>query len=463
MRGRFGLWLVAIAAVGLAARLVYALAIAPDLPARGDTLLYHFLANGIADGKGYIRPFSELQHGEPLPTAGYPPLYPLYLAAFSAVGLDSLTAHRAVSCLLGPVAVVLVGLLGRRVAGERAGLVAAALAAVYPQLVMVDGTVITEALYAPLVAGILLAAYRILDRPGWGSAALLGALVGLATLTRTEALLLVVLLAVPACVAAARRRPDGTRGPWRAALRPAAPLALVAVAATALVLAPWVVRNAVTMGEAIVLTTNSGHTAAATVCDETFEAGSPYLGFVRHACALRGPCAGIRDELEQAACQRDEAWRYLRDHAGRVPVVVAVRILRLWELYGYQDDLGYGELWSRSIPVAKAGLVMYGLLVLAAIGGIVRLRRTGTTLWPLLVPALLVTISAATTFGFSRYRLAAEIPLVVLGVVWGADAVRSRTGRASRAARGPAAAPGSPGPARCAPAPPCGTATAPAR
>jgi len=43
--------------------------------------------------------------------------------------------------------------------------------------------------------------------------------------------------------------------------------------------------------------------------------------------------------------------------------VVAVRVLRVWELYRYQDDLGYGELWSRSIPVAKAGLVMYALMV----------------------------------------------------------------------------------------------------
>lgn len=37
-------WLVslgAIALVGLTARLIYALAVAPDLPGRGDTLLYH--------------------------------------------------------------------------------------------------------------------------------------------------------------------------------------------------------------------------------------------------------------------------------------------------------------------------------------------------------------------------------------------------------------------------------------
>ena len=380
--------------------------------------------------------------GAPVPTASYPPLYPLYLSVFSLVGLDSLDAHRAVSCLLGPIAVVLVGLLGRRVAGPRAGLIAAGLAAVYPQLVMVDGTVITEALYAPLVALILLLGYRMLDGGGGGLwlAAALGAAIGLATLTRTEAIGLVVLLAVPLCVAAARRRTDPP-GRIRDALRPALPLAGVAVAATVLVLVPWVVRNAITLDKPVVFTTNSGHTVAATVCDDTFRAGSPFLGFVRHQCALTGPCAGIADELDQAACQRDAAWRYMRDHAGRVPVVLAVRVLRVWELYRYQDDLGYGELWSRSIPVAKAGLVMYALMLVLAIGGLVRLRRARIPVWPLLMLAVLVSLSAAMTFGFSRYRLAAEIPLVLLagaGLDWGVAVLGARHRRRVAAPPAPA-------------------------
>ena len=428
---RWFIWLGAIALVGLAARLIYALAVAPDLPARGDTLLYHYLANGIADGDGYVRPFSELMTGSPEPTAAYPPLYPLYLAAFSVVGLDSLDAHRAVSCLLGTLAVLLIGLLGRRLAGERVGLIAAGLAAVYPQLVMVDGTVITEALYAPLIAGILLLTYRLLDAPSLGRAAALGAAIGLAVMTRSESLLLIALLAVPACALAVR---GGARPWWRAA----APLAVVAIAAMALVLAPWTIRNAIVMDEPVVLTGNSGHTAAATVCDATFDGGSPYLGFVRHECALTGPCAGMTDELAQASCQRDAARQYMEDHLDRVPVVVAVRILRVWELYRYQDDLGYGELWSRSIPVAKAGLVMYAALMLLGIGGLVVLRRRGVPIWPLLVLALLVSISAALTFGFSRYRLAAEIPLCVVAGV-GIDALARRlTARTATAPRSPA-------------------------
>ena len=44
------------------------------------------------------------------------------------------------SALVGTVTVVLVGLLARRVAGERAGLIAAAVAAVYPLLWLADGS-----------------------------------------------------------------------------------------------------------------------------------------------------------------------------------------------------------------------------------------------------------------------------------------------------------------------------------
>ena len=98
-------------------------------------------------------------------------------------------------------------------AARRVGLIAAGLAAVYPQLVMVDGTVITEALYAPLIAAILLLTYRLLDRPRPGSAALLGLAVGAATLTRSEAIFLLVLLVAPAAVIAGRRgRPRRAAG-----------------------------------------------------------------------------------------------------------------------------------------------------------------------------------------------------------------------------------------------------------
>src|SRR3954465_11876101 len=88
--------------------------------------------------------------GPPTPTP--PPLYPLYLSLFSLVGLKSWAAHRVASCLLGAATVGAVGILGRRVGGERVGLVAAGIAAVYPLLWVNDATVLSESLYGLLIA-----------------------------------------------------------------------------------------------------------------------------------------------------------------------------------------------------------------------------------------------------------------------------------------------------------------------
>jgi 4-amino-4-deoxy-L-arabinose transferase-like glycosyltransferase len=394
---RFAVALGAIALIALAVRLVYALAVAPTLEPRGDTLLYHLMAGALADGQGYVSPAS-LFRGEPAPTSAYPPLYPIYLAAWSWLGLDSLDAHRAVSTLLGTAAVVLIGLVGRRAGGPLVGLVAAGTAAVYPQLAMVDGTVITESIYAPLVALIVLLALRWHDRPTPGSAAALGAAIGLATLARSEAIALLVLLAAPLV--------------WRTPGRRVV-MTVAVTGAAVLVLTPWTVRNWVVQDQPIVLTTNTGLTALATTCESTFHGDR--LGWVDHSCAFEHPCVEIVDETDQASCMNEAARAYARDNLGRVPVVVGVRVARLWGLYGQGTDIGYGEMWSRHATAAKAGWVMYGLLVPLAAFGTVVLRRRREPLLPLLAPFLLVTLVAATAFGSSRYRLAAEVPLVVLG------------------------------------------------
>src|SRR3954466_8754108 len=114
---RFPRWLAAIAAGGLAVRLVYVLVFTPHLRGLGDATYYHELANRIADGAGFVDP------GNGTPTALHPPLFPLLLAPFAKLGLDSYQAQRVVVCMLGTATIVVVGLVGRRLAGGRAGLI----------------------------------------------------------------------------------------------------------------------------------------------------------------------------------------------------------------------------------------------------------------------------------------------------------------------------------------------------
>src|SRR3954468_8322723 len=116
-------WLAAIAAGGLAVRLVYVLVLTPHLRGLGDATYYHELANALADGRGFVNPATGAA------TALHPPLFPLALTPSSLLGLDSYNAHRVVVALIGTATVVCVGLLGRRLAGDRAGLMAAGVAA----------------------------------------------------------------------------------------------------------------------------------------------------------------------------------------------------------------------------------------------------------------------------------------------------------------------------------------------
>jgi 4-amino-4-deoxy-L-arabinose transferase-like glycosyltransferase len=396
-RRGFSLGLAAIAAVALGIRLVYALAIAPSQLQPGDSIVYHELAKSIAGGHGYN--LEALLHRDS-PTASHPPLYPLYLAAFDKLGLSSYDAQRAISCLLGTAAVVLIGLVGRRLAGARAGLIAAGLAAVYPQLFMVDGTLVAESMFAPLVVLALLLGYLLLDRPTPLTAAALGAVIGLATLTRSDGVMLLLLLALPLILLLPSRR-----------------LALggVILVAAAIVVSPWLIRNQVQFDRFPLLSTNGALTQLSTNCPEAYYGDR--TGFVVHQCALRSDCLKLKDELPQSDCLLREARRYARDHLGRVPVVVAARVAREWNLYKPSQDRVYGQLWAREKTTATVGMAMFALMIPLAVYGLVVLRRRDVPVLPLLGLFVFAALVAVIAFGFSRYRLAAEPALVLLAAV----------------------------------------------
>jgi 4-amino-4-deoxy-L-arabinose transferase-like glycosyltransferase len=375
-------------------RLLYALAFAPDVVVGGDGKTYHWLANLIADGHGFIRPWEYQLDGVVKPTAEHPPLYPLLLAAVSKAGGTSWAAHRIASSVMGTATVLVVGLVARRVAGPAAGLAAAGLAAIYPLLVVSDGTLYSESLYVLTIALALLAAYRFRDRPGALAAALLGGAIGLAVLTRAEALLLYPLLVIP------------LMWPLRGtALRHAA----VALAALALVVSPWVARNWSTFGRPV-LSNNLGGLLAGANCHPTYY--GPFTGLWRFECFGKVKPGSESYEADQ---YRDRGLRYARDHAGRLAAVVPIRILRTWDLWRPRQAAAYESfVEGRDRNWERVGTAFY-LLLLAplALAGAWILRRRGEQLRILLAPVLLVTISSATSYGITRFRAAADVALVV--------------------------------------------------
>ncbi|MFA9273126.1 MAG: glycosyltransferase family 39 protein, partial [Baekduiaceae bacterium] len=181
-RGR----LAAIALLALALRVVYVLSRRGN-PVFGDALIYWLDAKHVAAGDGFRHAF------ENHPTAEHPPLHILLLALQDLVGINGYHEQKLLLCVVGTVTVVLVALLARRLAGDRAGLLAGGIAAVYPNLFMPDGTLMSETLYLALLLGALLAAHAYLGadpsdvRGARRRLAAVGALVALAALTRAEA------------------------------------------------------------------------------------------------------------------------------------------------------------------------------------------------------------------------------------------------------------------------------------
>jgi 4-amino-4-deoxy-L-arabinose transferase-like glycosyltransferase len=406
---RWLLALLAICAVGLAIRVGYVVGWRDVDAIQGDPRYYHEAANLLAEGEGFIHPFA-YDEGIRVPGADHPPGYAVVLAVPSLVGLDSIRAHQLASCLIGTGTIALVGLLARRLGGGGAGLLAAALAAVYPNLWFNDGALMSETLALFLGVVVTLLAYRAWDRPDWRRFALLGAAIGLASLARAEAAMLVVLLLVPLAIWV----PSLTG--WRPRLAHGA----LAGATALLVMAPWVVANLVRFEHPATLSTQMGPTLEVGNCDQTYH--EPFLGAWSFGCAST---VAVEDRSVLDQVTRDHALTFIGDHLDRVPVVVAARLGRTWAVYSPLRQLDFDYFAeTRPLPAARLGLALYYGLAVAAVVGIVGLRRRGVPSFPLTVWLVNVAVTVVVFYGSTRFRAPAEPALVVLaavGVTWLVD------------------------------------------
>jgi 4-amino-4-deoxy-L-arabinose transferase-like glycosyltransferase len=396
---RGGVALSALA--GLALRLIYVFGPGRHVSEFGDFHHYHLSANLIAHGHWFVDPEWLRISGKYVPSANHPPLWQLLLGLVSWLGGTGVLVQRAVGCFVGAVAIVLLGLVGRRVGGPRVGLAAAVLAAVYPILIGADGSLMSEPLFGVFVLCALLLGFRLRDRPTTRTAAALGVSIALAALTRSEGLALLLLLALPVAVVAA------PPGGWKRFG--------VCAAACVVVIAPWLARNWIAFDRPVLISTNDGSLVAGANCDLTYHGVS--LGIWTTDCLSGQAPRWQRNEAEQAATWRNEGTSYAWNHLGRLPVVVAARLLRTFDFYQPWRMTAFAE--GRWLKADKAGLISYYMLLPFALLGAWLLLRTRRRfeLLVLLAPVALVLLQSALGFGFPRFRHAADLVMVVLGAV----------------------------------------------
>ncbi len=422
---RWALALGGVALLGLAWRAIYILHWRRDHPVWGDAYFYHYGANLLADGYGFINPFRLLIDGLNQQAADHPPVYTVYLFLFSLLGIRSPVGHMLATAFIGTATVVLAGLIGRRVAGKGVGILAAVIVAFYPNTFSWDGMLLSEpmALFAVMLSVWL--AYRFVDHPTLLGIVLLGAAVGLATLSRAELGLLALLIVVPLVL----RRSHLTS--WRARIGWLAASGAACVA----VMAPWVVFNMTRFDEPVYLSSGFEITLSTVSCDKTYY--GELTGYWSLECVFgylepAGLTPLNSDESERGQLLRRESLDFIGENLDRVPTVLVARWGRALGIWNFQQGIDLDAFDAgRTDWVARWGAISFLVLLPFAVAGGILLHRRGKVVYPLVAPFVTVFVTATITFGQPRYRALSEGALSVLAAVgiaalW--TAVRSRLG-----------------------------------
>jgi hypothetical protein len=324
----------------------------------------------------------------------YPPLYAYFIAVVYAL-FRTLTAVKAIQVLASALLIPALGRLGERSFGRGPGLVAAALAAFYPDLVWFSVHFWSETLFMVLLWW---AFERLMtaDQEGRTSAALVaGLLWGLATLTRETSLYFAPVAAL--WLGWGRRSSGGL------------PRAAAFCAAGLLTVAPWTVRNwivfhsFVPVGTAGSLNMYQGN--AGLTREEVYERYYAVEGRIeQHRWAQQEALRAIRD--------RQPWWLFekLRDE---MPNFWEADAQALWHIKrGAYGPVSPGAAVAAAVLVLAPYLVALGFFVAGVAGA--DWHRPQLLLLSFLGYYNVIHVVA---HGYARYRLPV-MPVVFLFAAW---------------------------------------------
>lgn len=369
-----------------------------------DRDLYWGIGQHLAAGDGFVHP--DLGH----PTAYRPPLYPLTLAAIILVGGGSKTLA-ALQIGLSVATVWLTWRLGRKLGLETNGLLAAAFVALNPLLIQSTALAMTETLCAFLLTGLLLSLGHSTAKSRW----LVGALVGLTALCRPTVWAFVALASVVSVAGSLRLRTRGTARRFGEVVQDKWPI----VVACGLILAPWVIRNAIVLGKPIVTTTHGGYTLLlgnnneayrAEVANPTGAAWDSQEFQQQTELVLKERHVHRSDEILRDGVQSDLAKNWIRRYPREFAESCWLRVRRFWNIFPGGTDAG-------SLPkIAQWGVaVFFAIELLAAAFGLWRMRRDEWAVWwPFVLLVLSFALVHVVYWSNMRMRAPVEPALALL-------------------------------------------------
>ena len=407
---------IGVLALALLVRFTYVLAVRRDVAVLGDSYFYFYQGKALARGQGFIIPFTwELQH-RAVQAADHPPIFPLFLALLNKVGITSAVGQMLVNCVVGSITVLLIMLLSHAVAGRKTALVAGAFAAVAPDMFSYDGFLLSETWAMALLVASALVLVRFLRTRRWPWAVATGVSVGVVSLARAEFLMAVPLIGLYLLVTGVRAKRV------RVSVLSAAIVGLTAVA----VVSPWLAYNRSRFDQSVGMSVGLQFTLAVSNCDSVYF--GPQAGYWDMKCiqgANERSAAANGDESMTAAEAFKDGADYIKAHPRRALQMPFLRVGRVLGLYRPIQQANLDVVpEGRERLVAFGGLGLWYLFAGLGVVGARGLRRRGVTIFPLLLPGIVVVASVAITFGSVRYRAGFEPFICILAAAGVAEIVR---------------------------------------
>ncbi|HEX3737667.1 MAG TPA: glycosyltransferase family 39 protein [Solirubrobacterales bacterium] len=350
-----------------------------------DATAYAAIARNLDQGNGFTVGARATQ-----PSSDYSPGLPLLVAGLYEVtgGVHERLA-REVLAVIGTLAILFTYLLGRRMKGVVAGLIAALVVAIYPATIEYTGMLMTEPLAATLLAGAILAIPWAGDGDSLWRWLVPGLTLGALALVRPEYLAIGLLLALLVLLherfasrsqlaVISTGKCERTGGGWRRAVIAAA----VVVLGLVIVVAPWTVRNAFALHRFVSVSTGGGQVLyAGTYLPSDGDPEKVGAAVVAEHPGLFGPHAVEHLRLEQILARlgehtypelepdqalskmgKEQLGDDITEHTGAYIGFVAEKIGRIWS-HGPRAVMRE-PLWE-ALHWALLGLGLLGLALLA--------------------------------------------------------------------------------------------------
>jgi 4-amino-4-deoxy-L-arabinose transferase-like glycosyltransferase len=403
---------IAILAVALCARLAAGAWWQSRLGDRpfffGDSVGYWELARTIARGEPY-------QYLNADARVFRTPGYPVVLSTLFIFGGDNppVLAARAISAILGTIAVGVAGWWTTQLFDARAGLIAGWITALYPGSIALGVFVLSEAPFCPLMLAQLAlwsAAWRAVSKHHVIALSIAaGVAAGCAILMRPSWLLFTPFAIVVGLLFVRDRARQLLIG-------------CAMAAALVLCLLPWWIHNAQVTGRFVPTTLQVGaslydglHPGATGASDMRFV--PEVTERERLADSPTDP-----DVFEYRVDRRmtEESLAWAKEHPGRVVELIGIKFLRMWNVWPNEPAF---RSWIMRVGI----LLTYGPLLVLSLIGMWRYTRWG---WPYALawlPAVYLTLLHVVFVSSLRYREPATLALIVLAAGVLAGAMRSPT------------------------------------